>query len=280
MIIWLASYPKSGNTWVRAIISSLLFSEDGNFNFNLIKNIKQYPTKEQFKQFITNFEDLNEIKKYWAITQDKINLDNQIKFLKTHHLNCKIEDHSFTNKKNTLATIYIVRDPRNLVSSISNHFDYSLEESKNFILSQKFIGGNKVLGELDKNILPTILGSWKEHYRFWKKNNENYLLIKYENLINQPKIELNKIISFLKKYIPIKTNEKKNRKILETTSFENLKNLEIKGNFNENAYKAPGKKITFFHLGPKNNWKKLLDKKITKELELNLENEMKELGYL
>ena len=280
MIIWLASYPKSGNTWVRAIISSLLFSEDGNFNFSLIKNIKQYPIKEQFKEFITNFEDLNEIKKHWVLTQEKINLDNQIKFLKTHHLNCKIGEYSFTNKDNTLATIYIVRDPRNLVSSISNHFDYSLEESKNFILSQKFIGGNKVLGDLNKNYLPTILGSWKEHYRFWKNKNENYLLIKYEDLINQPKIELEKIISFLKRYIPIKTNEEKNKKILYTTSFENLKNLEIKGNFNENAYQAPGKKITFFHLGPKNNWKKLLDNKITKELELKLENEMKELGYL
>ena len=126
MIIWLASYPKSGNTWVRSIISSLLFTEDGNFNFNLIKNIKQYPTKDQFKQFTTNFEDINEIKKYWVLTQEKINLDNQIKFLKTHHLNCKIGDYSFTNKGNTLATIYIVRDPRNLISSISNHFDYSL----------------------------------------------------------------------------------------------------------------------------------------------------------
>ena len=246
MIIWLASYPKSGNTWVRSIISSLLFTEDGNFNFNLIKNIKQYPTKDQFKQFTTNFEDINEIKKYWVLTQEKINLDNQIKFLKTHHLNCKIDGCSFTNKENTLATIYIVRDPRNLVSSISNHYDYSIEESKNFILSQRLIGGNKVLGDLNKNYLPTILGSWKEHYKFWKNKNENYLLIKYENLINQPEIELEKIISFLKRYIPIKTNKEKNKKILESTSFENLKNHEIKGNFNENAYQAPGKKNNFF----------------------------------
>ena len=35
MIIWLASYPKSGNTWVRAMVASLLYSDDGNFNFNL-----------------------------------------------------------------------------------------------------------------------------------------------------------------------------------------------------------------------------------------------------
>ena len=48
MIIWLASYPKSGNTWVRSIISSLLYSSDGDFNFDLIKKIKQFPEKKIF----------------------------------------------------------------------------------------------------------------------------------------------------------------------------------------------------------------------------------------
>ena len=49
MIIWLASYPKSGNTWVRSIISSLLYSIDGDFNFDLIKKIKQFPEKNILK---------------------------------------------------------------------------------------------------------------------------------------------------------------------------------------------------------------------------------------
>ena len=43
MFIWLASYPKSGNTLVRSLLTSYYFSEDGNFNFELIKNIKQFP---------------------------------------------------------------------------------------------------------------------------------------------------------------------------------------------------------------------------------------------
>ena len=43
MIIWLASYPKSGNTWVRSIFSSLLYSKDGILNFQIIKKIEQYP---------------------------------------------------------------------------------------------------------------------------------------------------------------------------------------------------------------------------------------------
>jgi len=51
MIIWLASYPKSGNTLLRSMLSAYLFSEDGVFNFQLLNNIKQFPAKH-------NFEDL------------------------------------------------------------------------------------------------------------------------------------------------------------------------------------------------------------------------------
>ena len=280
MIIWLASYPKSGNTWVRAIISSLLFSEDGNFNFDLIKNIKQFPVSEQFSQFTNNFENFEEIKKYWILAQETLNLDNQIKFLKTHHLNCKIGNYSFTNKNNTLATIYIVRDPRNLINSLSNHFSFTAEESKNFMLSPGSLSGKKGSISLNKKILPIVLGTWSEHYRFWKNKNSDYLLIKYEELVEQPEFQLQRIIKFLKNYIPIKTDNKKNKKILETTSFENLKDLEEEGTFEENAFQSTNIKKTFFNLGPKNNWEEILDKKIKEEIEIKLSIEMKELGYL
>ena len=46
MIIWIASYPKSGNTWIRSLLCAYLFSKDGKFNFNLLKNIKQFSKKD------------------------------------------------------------------------------------------------------------------------------------------------------------------------------------------------------------------------------------------
>ena len=46
MIIWLASYPKSGNTWVRSLLSAYYYSENGNFSFELLKNIGLYPQKK------------------------------------------------------------------------------------------------------------------------------------------------------------------------------------------------------------------------------------------
>ena len=76
MIIWIASYPKSGNTWVRSIISSLIYSDDGNFDFDLLKKIQQFPNKKYFENFTNDFNNINEIKKYWIESQNFINLES------------------------------------------------------------------------------------------------------------------------------------------------------------------------------------------------------------
>jgi len=279
MIIWLASYPKSGNTWVRSIIASLLYSKNGDFNFDLIKNIKQFPQKIYFNKFTKKIGEFSEIKKYWISAQELINQDNKIRFFKTHHINCNVDGYKFTNKENTLATIYIVRDPRNLVNSISNHFNKSIEESKKFLITPRFIAGSKKHGEFKEENLKTLIGTWAEHYNFWKRTN-NFLLIKYEDLVNDTEKELIKIINFLKQFINIQTSKEKNKKIIETTGFKNLKHLENLGKFNENAFESEHKKKKFFYLGPENQWRKNLDNKIINEIENKFNNEMKELEYI
>jgi len=280
MIIWLASYPKSGNTWVRSLIASLIYSENGVFDFKLLEQILQFPDERYFVKFTKNTGDLNEIKKYWILAQKEINKDRKLRFFKTHHINCKIGEHHFTDTSNTLATIYIVRDPRNLISSISNHFSKSIVEAKDFILTPKIIAGVKQDGGMKKNDLRTLIGSWNEHYKFWKRNNKNYLLIRYEDLIKNPLKELERIILFLKKFTKIDTDKIKNKNIIETTDFERLKSLENEGKFKESAYDENGKIKNFFYKGPENKWQEILDPKIKNEIENKLSFEMKELGYL
>ena len=84
MIIWIASYPKSGNTWVRALISTYLYSTDGEFNFNLLNKIHKF-TQEKFISPLANLDELKKnplkITEYWKSAQLRINLDNQMKFL-------------------------------------------------------------------------------------------------------------------------------------------------------------------------------------------------------
>ncbi len=278
MIIWIASYPKSGNTWLRSIITSLLYTTNGIFDFKLIKKIKQFPTRNQFQEFTKNFNDINEISKFWLLAQDKINLTEEIKFFKTHNLNCAVNKNSFTNKSHTLGTIYVVRDPRNLINSIKNHYNKGNdEEAKNFLISKKILSRVPKDNEAD---IATLLGSWSDHYNFWTKRNSNLLLIKYEDLILDTKKELERIIIYLKKFMTVEINPEKIKNILNTTSFDHLKDLENKGLFNENVYDSKKNKIRFFNKGPSNDWTKVLDKKIQDDLEKIFYKEMKELGYI
>ena len=284
MIIWIASYPKSGNTWLRSIISALVYSDDGIFDFNLLKKIQQFPEKIYFKDLIKDFGNFDEIKSNWIFAQDKINLDNKIKFFKTHQGKYTVNGDNFTNNVNTKAVIYVVRDPRNVVNSISNHFSLSIENSLKFMLSPKLIGNIKNFDESfieNKPGMLTLLGKWNDHYRSWTRNKTNLLLIKYEDLIQNPNNEMDKIIYFLKKYLEFDTSIEKNKNIIKTTSFDYLKKMEKKGLFNEAPINKKTKtQIDFFNKGPKNQWEDRFETEIAKSIETNFAKEMKELNYL
>ncbi len=69
MIIWLASYPKSGNTWVRFFILSLLLGNKREINLNHLKNIEQFPSKSQFVGLELDLKNLREVAKNWITVQ-------------------------------------------------------------------------------------------------------------------------------------------------------------------------------------------------------------------
>ena len=81
-IFWIASYPKSGNTWLRAIISALFYSPDGVFNFNLLKHIPMFEDRGWF-EFIKELNindykkmhDLKVLSNYWLSAQNRIEID-------------------------------------------------------------------------------------------------------------------------------------------------------------------------------------------------------------
>ena len=280
MIIWLASYPKSGNTWVRALWSNYYFSKNNSFDFSLLKEIDSFPSERYFKNYPDKFERPEDTSKYWIKEQEKINRENKNYFLKTHNALCKINGNKFTDQKNTLAAIYIIRDPRNLIDSISNHFSKSIEESKKFLLTSRVLSPGKEI-ELRGGSVITYLGSWKEHYKFWTKDNENLLIIKYEDLVNNIHQEIDKIIAFLKNFIDFEVSVTKKENVIKSTSFEVLKKIEDNGNFTENVFvKGKSEKVKFFNKGPSNVWQNTLPKNIQKELETELNSELKELGYL
>ena len=212
MIVWLASYPKSGNTWLRAFITSLLSKSTGENSLENMTAIRAYPLTIDFYNLLDDFNDFKKIAENWERSQNIINLQKKIKIFKTHHQLCKIDNSLFTNYKNSLATIYVVRDPRNVITSLMHH--YSL---KNYDNALKFIfDEHRFSGRLDKkeNIkrqteFPTYISSWQNHFNSWKNFKKNFLLIKYEDLVNKPEKTFGKISKFLEIILKIKIANKK-----------------------------------------------------------------------
>ena len=286
MIIWLASYPKSGNTWIRFYIISLLVGKQKNLNLNHLRAIMNYPHSTQFEGLVSDLFNLDEIAKNWITSQNKINSNKNLRFFKTHNMLGKYKGFPFTNSENTLGTIYVVRDPRNVVTSVKNHYSLSnYEEATKFIFKE-----NQVLALSDRQKdlyikskkfpLTQFVGSWKTHYLSWKNMKKNYLLIRYEDLVKSPKNEFTKIAGFIEDLLKLKFTEDQIDTAISLSSFDKLEKMEKDNGFTESTIDKDGKRNKFFFLGPKNDWKKILNNKTTSLIEKEFESEMKELKYL
>ena len=165
MIIWIASYPKSGNTWLRLLISNYLWSNDLNL-FSNLKYIQRFPNKKFFEGIIHEDElKKNDMKifKHFITAQEKINLNNELNILKTHNFAGSIFGYPFTNSENSCGAICIIRDPRSVVVSHAYHHGFDFEKSTNRILDKTVIAFND--GYLEARL------SWNVHYSSWKKIN-------------------------------------------------------------------------------------------------------------
>tara|TARA_B100001109_G_scaffold131807_1_gene107166 strand:- start:678 stop:1460 length:783 start_codon:yes stop_codon:yes gene_type:complete len=260
-----------------------MYKKDGTADLNSMP-ISQYPLRVHFKGLVNEFDNINLLSKKWISSQDFLNLDNKIKFYKTHHVMCNFGKNSFTNYQNTFGVIYIVRDPRNVITSILNYYSKkNYEEAKEFLFDEgKIIGvdlSKKNEYENDNNII-TLISSWKNHYNSWKNFKKNFLLIKYENLINDERNEFLKIRNYLEEKLNLKFSDNKFDTAINSNSFSKLKKIEETEGFSENVKIKTKPEVNFFNLGPKNDYKNLLDEKISKEIENIFHSEMKELGYI
>ncbi len=279
MFIWLASYPKSGNTFLRSLLSSYFFTNDGIFNFEVLNTIKQFPHYSLFKKIGVNLSDEKQVLENYVKAQELFNTKESLQFVKTHSSLMS----GFTNYKNTLGVIYIVRDPRNVVISAANHFNTTIEDSVSRLFNYTNLGGD-INDRKSVNRIITHLTTWSMHYNSWKvlKKRERYLLIKYEDLTKNTEQVFIKILDFIHNLINQKyiLDKLKMKNILKTTSFDYVQRLEKEKNFPEKAKHAGNVEKTFFKYGPKDNKKQMLNEILKEKIESQLKDEMSELGYL
>ena len=203
-----------------------------------------------------------------------------MKFFKTHNALCKIEGNQFTNKENTLGVIYIIRDPRNVISSLSNHYQISVDEAFRFMTDEK---RGIVSKEKDRFLGFQALFSWKLNQKSWVDNKlYPVLTVRYEDLQTDALNTLKQVINFINKLS--KSDEKfKNEKALkciDNCNFNNLKKLEDEKGFSEAiTKKGSDEKIKFFNLGKDNDYRKLLNENLISKMNNIFQEELVKFKY-
>ena len=283
MIFWIASYPKSGNTWLRTLISAYYYSKDGIFNQSLLEKIGQFPEKRHFVDFNYDPGNVTDTAKFWIKSQEKINKDKKIRFFKTHNTFGKVNNYDFTNKNNSAGCIYIVRDPRNVITSLENHYEMHHEEALKWItnLNKYIYDVHKIKEDGYSNF--QFISSWSMNFRSWNTQKKIPIkIIKYEDLLKETFVMFKDIVEFVNKTLNIKEkiDIDKLKNSVNSTNFNKLKNDEKNNGFIEAVLsKKNEEKIPFFNLGPDNDWRKILDKDKQEKLTNIFKDDLIELGY-
>ena len=278
MIFWLASYPKSGNTWIRMFLRSYFLSSNQKFSLNEKGmhdfEVSNFPTSELLKNANIDYSNFHNIAKNWVTLQDIINLNGKLNFLKTHNGNFNLGNYPFTNTDNTIGGIYIVRDPRDVVLSYANHFGLDNSESTNMLMDKE--NCERYFDEkLKEKYLRSLMGSWSMNYLSWRHYRGRKIhLMKYEDLVENPKKNFIKMLEYINSVISINIDQNRISKAVEETAFHKLQNLEDREGFIEAG------KGKFFRRGKVGEWKEKLDPKLTKKIEDHFRKEMMELDYL
>ena len=278
MIIWISSYPKSGNTYIRSFLAAYYYSNNGKFQFDDLLKMEQFPNLK-YSKFKT--KSMEETSKNWIYNQKSFFDKEKLNFVKTHNTLVEYKGNKFTTKNETLAAIYIVRDPRNLITSFVNHYSLTYEQAINFMIDDNSSLIEKTADGDHSSF--TYINTWSNHYKSWKNNKEfKTLFIKYEDLENKKEETFLTIINFLNNVNnnSKKIDDKKFKNSIKSTNFVNLKNKEKNEGFYESVVsKKTGKKINFFNLGFNNRWEKILDRNTINKMNDIFKSDLEQLGY-
>lgn len=195
-IVWIASYPKSGNTWVRCLISSLLaegaspdLDDLGNICPNgvgrqWIENIVDIPTDDLTSQELA----LVRADAYRVLAAE----GKQPRCIKVHD---RYDPELFPIEASA-GVVYIVRDPRDVAPSWACHMGVSLDNAISRMAKVDFCLGRSITNLNAQS--PQILGSWSQHAESWLElETAPLLLLRYEDLLAEPVVQVARLAEFL-----------------------------------------------------------------------------------
>ncbi|MCH8189216.1 MAG: sulfotransferase domain-containing protein [Proteobacteria bacterium] len=272
-ILWIASYPKSGNTWVRIFLANLILNEPEPVPFARIGSVCPGEAHEiWFRPFtdrpVSELSRAEIAKLRCHVQMCAARTMKHIIPLKTHNYLGEDYGHPLISMEATRAVVYILRDPRDVALSVADQFGVSVAETIE-IMNKEGATGRATPG----HSVHEVLSSWSIHVESWTQMQFGKLhVVRYEDLLADPYGELGKIA----RKLGITTEEARIRRAVGHASFKTLQEMERDKGFAERSEFSE----TFFRSGRSGAWKDELTPELAKRIERDHREQMKRFGYL
>ncbi len=274
--MWLASYPKSGNTWMRAFVSALI--DNGKVDLNNLKSDGIFSSRAIFER-ITNIDsrDLydDEAKAMMADVYTRFALNrDELSIIKVHDA---YENDSYNKPiipvHVTYCAIYIIRNPLDIAGSLSSHMKISLDDAVSMLNNPDACIACQPNNLNKNNQFRQHLSDWSGHVKSWTENAPLPVhIIRYEDMVDSP----NSIFTKLLNEIGWQFTDELIDKAITATNFQELRKLEESRGFAE--MDVPGRR--FFRAGKTGNWKNELNSRQIEAITDKHNALMKQYGYL
>lgn len=271
-IVWLASYPKSGNTWIRAFLANLVANRSDPVPLNDLPRYCEDEARPELFSMVAGKPStglsLDEIIAVRPRVHELIAANARgTRFVKSHNYAGAMGGHPLHNASVTAGAIYVVRNPLDVAVSMTHHFGLTLDEAI------ERLGNEQVATANDAMFVTQILSSWSVHVKSWADlASERVLVLRYEDLVEKPAKHFAKVA----RLVGIGQDRARIERAVKHAAFQNLASMEKKHGFVEVSDKA----TRFFREGRMNQWREAMSREQIKRVVDAHREQMARFGYV
>lgn len=247
-LVWLASYPKSGNTWMRLFLENYFRNDRQPANINEAWRFCFDESKPNWYEPYAGGRptpDLSPEEIAGIRPRAQRDIANSVPgtvFVKTHNFMGEFDGQPLHNLQVTAGGIYIIRNPLDVVLSVSDHFGLSVDGAIDFM-------GTDITASLNSETnVSQVLSSWSVNVASWTGSpHDSLLVLRYEDMLDKPGKAFTRVTGFLSE----PRDSERVKRAVRFSSFKELRKQESSAGFIE---RSPNSE-RFFRKGRKNQWR-------------------------
>lgn len=270
-IVWLASYPKSGNTWLRLLLANYIYNPDRPLSINLAHNLGVGDSITRMYAAVAaapfNPEDSAQcFARRHVVLRHVVSNGADVNFVKTHHANAQFRGEALIPQALTRSAIVVVRNPLDVVISFASHYGTSLDAAINIMGADDYINPGR------GSYTAQFFGSWSQNIKSWSAPLPCAVLrLRYEDMLEDAARELRRVVE----HVGLPFEQARLERAVAHSGFDTLRRLEEATGFIENSANQP----SFFRVGRRDQWREVLTPAQVGAVRERHGEVMEQLGY-